>query len=155
MKRIVLVVLCAMALCAVAGCSTKIDWATKRKLIVEKLVSAGITDTEATCVTNLLASYTDAQLSALDKEFTATSTVVSASAKKFQDATAECTKGTNVKTMVAQLKVANPTLTDAQAACATTSLMAKSGAELQALSSQAATADALSAEIASKCLAPR
>ena len=152
MKRIVLVVLCATAVLAVAGCATKIDWATKRKLIVEKLVSAGITDTEATCVSSLLAGYTDDQLSALDKEFTASSTASSAAAKKFQDATAECTKGTNVKTMVAQLKVATPTLTDEQAACATTTLMAKSGADLQALSSQAATADALSAEIASTCL---
>jgi hypothetical protein len=135
-----------------SGCSSKVDRAGTKKLITDKLATAGVTGVEAACVAKLLDNYSDKQLTTLDKEFTASATASSDIGKKFQDETAECTKGTNVKALVAQLKTGVPTMTPDQEKCATDFLMAMSGADLRALNADTSKATALGQQLGAKCL---
>jgi hypothetical protein len=144
--------MCAVTLLVSAGCTSKVDRVGTKKLIVDKLATAGVTGDEAQCVAKLLDGYSEKELTALDKEFTKSTDATSDLAKKFQDDTAECTKASVVKATVGQLKTAAGTMTADQEKCATDYLTALSGAELRALSTDAAKANDVGAALATKCL---
>jgi phage I-like protein len=152
MKRFAVGALMAAVLVLSSGCSSKVDRAGTKKLITDKLASAGVTGDEANCVAKLLDNYSDKELTALDKEFTKSATAASDLGKKFQDDTAECTKGTNVKAMVDQLKTGVATMTPDQEKCATDFLMAMSGAELRSLNADTAKATEIGQQLGTKCL---
>ena len=123
-------VLAVVAVISVAGCGDKVDRAGSKKLITASLTKGGASAEETKCVTKLLDGYSDKELVALDKEFKTSIAPTSDLAKKFQADAADCTKSTNVKTLVDQLKKARPTLTAAEEKCATDLLMAVPGAEM-------------------------
>ena len=105
MKKTVLVATACLAM-ALTGCGNKVDRAATKKVIAAELKkNTELSDADQTCVINAIDNYSDAELVAMDKEFSKSAgTATSAVGLKYQADTQKCIRPTLTADIMKELK---------------------------------------------------